>query len=274
MSRQHALLSDFQLYLRFIWMQIRAQMQYKLNLVVDILSMMVVTLLEFAAVLLFFGPFPTMLGWKVGEVALLYAVVSIGFGIAELVGAGIDEFDVIIRRGEFDRIMLRPVGAFVQIFGNGFKLRRLGRIFQGFFALVFALHLLPVIQWNVAKLLVLVLGTLSGSTMFVAILLLGATLCFWTTETTELTNILTFGGREMLSYPMTIYHYGLQGVFLFVIPVAFGSFVPVCYVLDRALPFGLPGTLAFGAPLIALAFACVTGMVWRFGVQHYQSTGS
>jgi ABC-2 type transport system permease protein len=78
----------------------------------------------------------------------------------------------------------------------------------------------------------------------------------------------------MLSYPLTIYHAALQRVFLFVIPIAFGSYVPTCYILERPLPFGLPLDLAFGAPLVALAFAFVTGLIWVFGVHRYQSTGS
>jgi ABC-2 type transport system permease protein len=105
-------------------------------------------------------------------------------------------------------------------------------------------------------------------------LLLGATLCFWTVETTELTNILTYGGREMLSYPLSIYNSGLQRFFLFVIPLAFCSYIPVCYLLGRGLPFGLPGGLAFASPLVALVFALASGAIWRFGVNHYQSTGS
>jgi ABC-2 type transport system permease protein len=73
---------------------------------------------------------------------------------------------------------------------------------------------------------------------------------------------------------MTIYHSMLQRVFLFVVPIAFGSYVPTCYILERPLPFGLPPELAFAAPLVALAFALVAGMVWTFGVHRYQSTGS
>jgi len=91
--------------------------------------------------------------------------------------------------------------------------------------------------------------------------LLGATVCFWTVETTELINILTYGGREMLSYPLTIYHQLLQRFFLFVVPVAFGSYVPACYILERPLPSGLPNTLVFAAPLAAIIFAFMAGFV-------------
>ena len=78
----------------------------------------------------------------------------------------------------------------------------------------------------------------------------------------------------MLSYPIIIYNQALQRVFLFVVPLAFGSYVPTCYVLGRPLPFGLPAEAVFVAPLVALVFALVAGAIWQFGVHHYQSTGS
>jgi viologen exporter family transport system permease protein len=268
------MLVDLRLYRHLVAMQLHAQMQYKINVLIDIVTYLSVTSLEFVPVLIYFGPFPTLLGWKVGEVALLYAITSMSFGMAELFGAGIDAFDETIRRGEFDRVLLRPAGVLTQVVSSDFRLRRLGRITEGLLVFILALSLLPGLQWTPLKLALLPFGIMSGALVFIAILLLGAALCFWTIETTELTNILTYGGREMLSYPLSIYNQGLQCFFLFVVPLAFGTYVPTCYLLGRSLPFGLPGEVAFGAPLVALAFALIAGAIWRFGVHHYQSTGS
>lgn len=271
-----ALWLDLSLYARLVGMQLRAQMQYKVNLLIDVLTYFLVTTLEFGVLLLYFVPFPTLLGWHIGEVALLSAVVSLGFGLAELFGGGIDNFDTVIRRGDFDRVLLRPVTALMQVSTNEFRLRRFGRITQGCGAFGLALFFLhgAHLNWTLWKILVLCLGVVSSVLIFVSILLLGATVCFWTVETTELTNILTYGGREMLSYPLTIYHQLLQRIFVFLVPLAFGTYIPVCYVLGRALPFGLPAWLAFFSPLIALLFALVALLFWRFGVHRYQSTGN
>lgn len=273
-SRLTALASDVRLYGRLIGMQLRAQAQYKVSLAIDIVSYVLVTGSELATVLVFFGPFPSLLGWHVGEVVLLYAVTCMSFGLAELFSAGFDLFPDLIRRGEFDRVLLRPAGTLLQVASSDFRLRRLGRIAQGVLAFALALRLLPGLRWTPLKLVMLPLGMFSGTLIFVAIFLLGATLCFWTVETTELTNILTYGGREMLTYPLTVYHPVLQRVFLFVVPLAFGTYVPACYVLERPLPFGLPVGIAFAAPAIALAFALLSAGIWRVGVRHYQSTGS
>lgn len=272
----HAHFLELRLYIRLIGMQLRAQTQYKLDLAIDVLTYFLVTALEFVTILIYFVPFPTMLGWHIGEVALLSSVASMGFGLAELFGGGIDNFDTIIRLGDFDRVLLRPVTALVQVSTSQFRLRRLGRITQGICAFGLALFFLQSsnLVWTPFKILALLLGIISSALIFISILLLGATICFWTVEVTELTNSLTYGGREMLSYPMTIYHQFMQRLFVFIIPLAFGTYIPTCYVLGRALPFGLPDWLAFCSPPVAFLFALATLAFWRFGVHRYQSTGS
>ncbi|HEX6796233.1 MAG TPA: ABC-2 family transporter protein [Ktedonobacterales bacterium] len=266
---------DLRLYGRLVWLAVRAQAQYKAAVVTDIATYFCVTSLEFATVLILFGPFPTLAGWSVGQVALLYGLTSICFGCAELFGAGLDLFPETIRRGEFDRVMLRPAGVLLQVATSDFKLRRLGRITEGIAIVALALHLLPGgIAWTPPKLLALALGLVSGATTFIAVLLLGATVCFWTVEATELTNIFTYGGRELLSWPLHIYNAAIQRLFIFVVPLAFGTYLPACYLLGKPLPFGLPGAVVFGSPVVAALFALLARAVWSFGVRHYQSTGS
>jgi ABC-2 type transport system permease protein len=273
-SRTRSWLSDFRLYRYLIAMQVRAQWQYKSHLAIEIISSFLFLLLEFVAVLLYFQAFHSLAGWQVGEVALLAALISASFGLAELFGGGIDGFSSFIRIGDFDRFLLRPVGVLMQVISSDFRLRRFGRISQSVVVFALAMHLLPGLHWTLAKLLALLLGLLSGASIFICILLLGATMCFWTIETTELTNLFSDGGREMLAYPLSIYEQNLQRFFFFVIPIAFASFVPACYILARPLPFGLPSWLAFVSPLFALVFALVSLLAWRFGIQRYQSTGS
>ncbi|HEY3991857.1 MAG TPA: ABC-2 family transporter protein [Ktedonobacteraceae bacterium] len=267
---------ELRLYGCLVLMQLSSQMQYKFDLAIDILTNFLLSGLEFCALLLYFVPFPTLLGWRVGEVAMLSAVTSLGFGLAELFGGGIDSFATIIRKGEFDRVLLRPVTALTQVATNEFRLRRTGRLMQGVGAFVLSLFLLRglTVMWTPLSVLALAFGIMSSALIFIAVLLLGATICFWTVETTELTNLFTYGGRELLSYPLSIYHQFLQRLFVFIVPLAFGTYIPVCFILGRALPFGLPDWLVFASPLVALIFALAALAFWRFGVYRYQSTGS
>ena len=119
---RQAIANDIRLYWYLIGIQVRTQLQYKANLSIDIVTYLLITICEFLGILVIFGPFPSLLGWKIGEVAFLASVMSISFGLAEMIGAGIDNFSQTIRLGEFDRVLLRPVGALVQVIGSDFRL--------------------------------------------------------------------------------------------------------------------------------------------------------
>ena len=58
------------------------------------------------------------------------------------------------------------------------------------------------------------------------------------------------------------------------IPLAFVTYFPGLYLLDKPDPLGFPAAFQFLAPVVAFAFAALTGFVWRTSVRHYRSTGS
>ena len=260
--------ADAVLYRRLIGARIRAQMQYRVSFLLMTLVSFVVTGSDLLAVLILFNYFEELAGWRAGEVALLYGLAMVAFGLSEMVAAGFDLFPQAIRQGEFDRVLLRPVGSFVQVLAADFQLRRLGRVSQGGLALVLA------IAWTPLKVLYLLVVLVSGFVMFSALLVLGAVLCFWTVQSVEIINTVTYGGTEMASYPLPIYHELLQRFFTFVVPLAFVSYFPALYLLDRPelqrLPDWLPGMTPVAAGMLAL----IARLAWQIGVRHYQSTGS
>jgi ABC-2 type transport system permease protein len=190
-----------------------------------------------------------------------------------MVGAGFDVFPNAIRRGEFDQVLLRPAGLFAQVMSADFQLRRLGRIAQGLLAFGLALAWTPI-DWDVARVIYLLAVIVSGTLMFTAMFVLGAVICFWSVQSIELINILTNGGTELTSYPMPIYHEVMQRFFTFVVPLAFVTYLPALYLLDRPERADWPGWVPFITPAVALLFLAVARLAWGFGVRHYRSTGS
>ena len=122
---------DLALYLRLIGADVRSQMQYKLSFLALALGSFASLFLQFFVILIFFQRFPHMAGWSIGEVAFLYGLASVSFGLAEMVSGGFDRFSQLVVRGDFDRVLTRPADPFVQLFSQEFQLRRLGRIGQG-----------------------------------------------------------------------------------------------------------------------------------------------
>src|SRR3712207_5185557 len=205
--------------------------------------------------------------------AFLYGLGGLAFGISDLLCGGFDGLSKMIRLGSFDRVLTRPVGTFAQVLASDVQIRRLGRIVQGLVTLGLALSWVDV-AWTAPKILVLVSAVVAGVVIFTAIWVIGAAITFWTVETSEVTNVFTYGGSELVGHPMNIYADWLRRFFTFVVPLAFITYLPALYILDRPDPLGLPRVLQFSSPLVAAAFFLFARAAWALGVRHYQSTGS
>lgn len=115
-------------------------MQYRVSFWMQIAGNALIYSLEFVAVLVFFLHFETLGGWRAGEIAFLYGVSSVSFGIAHIVVSGFASFSQLILRGDFDRLPTRPLSAFVQVLASDVQLRRLGTVIQGCVAFAVANH--------------------------------------------------------------------------------------------------------------------------------------
>jgi len=261
------------LYFNLISAVLRSQMQYRASFVMQVIGQLIVTFTDFVAIMFIFGKFTNIKGWSLWEVGLLYGMTSVSFAIAEMVGRGFDVFDRMIRLGEFDRVLLRPVGVFIQLMAAEFELRKLGRVAQGLAVLIIAWYMLGL-ELNPARLGFAAAAVLSGTVFYIAIIIAGATICFWSIESTELPNILTYGGVEALSYPIPAYKRWFRDTLIFIIPLAFINYFPALYLLDKPDPLGLPHFMRFIFPLASALIMFLALRFWNYGVRHYQSTGS
>ena len=258
---------------RLIAARMRGDLQYRVSFALQVVGNFGLYMLSFAGIFFLFGHFETMAGWRVGEIAFLYGLSGLAFGIAHLLAAGFSTFSQMVVRGEFDRVLVRPVGTMLQVLASDIQLRRIGDVLQGAVALAIAFRLVDL-DWTLGRALYLPVVVLSAAVLFLALFSLQATLCFWTTEATEVANAFTYGGRELARYPVHIFDFWLRRLFLFVIPLGFVVYAPSLYLLNKPDPLGLPIWARFVAPFAAIGFALLAGAVWRLGVHHYRSTGS
>lgn len=263
------------LYLRLVVVQIRSQMQYRMGFLLETISVGINSLISFLTLALVLQKFEGVAGWTLGEVAFLYAMVETAFGVMDMLFSGFDPdfFAAHIRIGTFDQILLRPINPTLQVFGSQFLLRRLGRIIQGLLVFAVALHLTDI-HWTAAKVLYLPVVLVSMVAFFGGLFIAGSTITFWTIERIEAVNILTYGGAEMMSYPMTIYQEWIRRFFTFVVPAIFLNYFPALYFLDKPDPFNFPAWSHFLAPAAGFVVLFAALLFWEYGIQHYQSTGT
>ena len=183
------------LYSRYIGVSIRSQMQYRASFVMLTLGTFLVTAVEFVGILILFERFKTLQGWSLPEVAFMYGLVNTAFTFADSGSRGFDTFAGMVKPGDFDRLLTRPRSTALQLAGQELTLRRVGRLSQGVFILLWASAALDV-DWSLPK-AALALGAIAGgAALFSGLIILQATLAFWTTETLEIMNTVTYGGVE------------------------------------------------------------------------------
>lgn len=263
------------LYFRLIGIQVRAQMQYRFSFWMDVLSSFLLNGSYFLALVLVMQQFRSIDGWKVGEVAFLAGMVELSFGLMDMFFSGFDPdyFSPFVWKGTFDQLLLRPLPITFQVLTSRFILRRLGRILEGLIIFGFAVAMAQI-HWTEVKVIYLVIVLISQVVVFGALFMAGSTLTFWTIKPLEAVNIVTYGGTELITYPMSIYPGWLRRFFTFILPFIFMNYYPALYFLDKPDPLGFPIFAPFMAPIAAILIMFLATRFWRFGLRHYQGTGS
>jgi len=262
------------LYGRYVSASLRAQAQYPAATLMLTAGHCTATSIEILGVYALFHRFGAVGGWSFGEAALFYALVNITFSIADLLTRGFEVFGPeFVRTGAFDRVLLRPRTAALQLAGYEVRLTRFGRMIQATAVLVFASRLVPI-DWDAAR-VALALWTMTGGVaLFTGILVLQATLAFWTVESLEVVNVITYGGVQAAQYPLNIYAAWFRRLLTFGVPLACVAYYPVLAILNRPDPLGAPDWLLPFTPLAGYAFLALSFVAWRAGVARYASTGS
>ena len=258
------------LYLKYLSVLIKSQLQYRLSTIFIMIAHIFVPFSIFISTYLLFQRFGTMSDYTFYQVALCYGVAHFGFSSSELVFRGFDTFSRHIRTGSFDRLMLRPKSLFFQTLTSSFEISRIGRLLQSIGVLVFVIINISI-QWTVLKVLVLCMMLISSFVIFSGVFVLGSSVCFFTIQGLEFVNIFSDGGREMSQYPLSIFKKGFRDFFTFVIPFGAFNYLPLNFLLDKTSGASIAYALM---PLLCLPFFAVYVLVWHAASRKYTSTGS
>lgn len=263
------------MYFRLIRTEIQAQMQYRVSLLMDILSTGMFSMMELLSFVLVMQRFGSLAGWSMWEVAFLFSLGELSFGWMDMIFSGFDPdfFAPFVRMGSLDRLLLKPVNLTLQILGSRFVLRRFGRIITGLATFLICVSQVEI-AWTVWKVFYLLVIVASQVMTFGALFIIGSTITFWTVERIEAMNIVTYGGKEVISYPMSIYPRWLRLFYTFIVPFLFINYYPAMVFLDKPDPLGMPAFAPYLAPFVGIWMLFLALKFWRYGLTKYQSTGS
>lgn len=251
-------------------MHMKSSMQFKVNSLMLSISSVLVSIGEILAVFMLFKNFKSVGYWGFYETALMFGIVTTIYSFGECIARGFDEFAKLVKNGELDRILVRPVNIIYQIFCSKFEFYKIPRAILGLVVCIIALINLNIV-WTISKVAVLILTFICGFFIILGVMMIGAGISIYTVENLEFVNIITNGAKELSYYPINIYNKWLARFFTFIIPVACFNYLPISYLMGYG---NLPQIIYALSPLFGALFIIPCATFFVCSLKKYQGTGT
>ena len=259
-------------YCKIVWYGLRSQFAYPINACFGLLNQFLYFFMEFLAMWALFAQFDEMCGWTLQEVFLTYGIINWAFAMAEVFMRGFESnMFSLVRNGEYDRYLLRPVNTIVQISAFSFQLARLGRAIQAFIVLIVGIvinrNLINSYEW-----LVLVYTIIAGCLLYFALYMFVGIIIFKITQNTEFMSVFIQGSVSTMQYPMIAFPRWLQKLFTYVLPATTVTYFPIATILDK--PISISPTIGYLVPGICYLYFGLALVIFRLVEKSYISTGN
>ncbi len=251
----------------------RAQMEYRGNFVASIMFGILwqTSTLMFVSVLLTrfkggLGGFPS------DGVLLIVGMRLVAHGLYVLFFYNFAWIPLLVDEGRMDGYFLRPLPVFMQLLLSQFSVNAIGDLLVGFSTLGVALALVHL-HWTIAMGLYIAVAVIAGMLVEAAVQLTLSCLLLRSPGSRVLGSwvdelLSTFG-----NYPLSILPKTVQGLFTFVLPLAFVAYFPVEVILGIAPKHGATSVLAHWSPVVGFVLFFLARRLWGYSLRHYHSAG-
>jgi viologen exporter family transport system permease protein len=263
---------EVRLYLLLRRASLRSALQYRGNIAVMVLAGAAYQGAGFAFVWALLHTFRTLGGWSLGHLAFLYGMRLLSHALWLVVLDGVAMTDNTVRRGELDRILLRPVNTLSQLATNTRSLMSFGDLSVAL--LVFGIALVVAdVDWSPTAALFLVLAVLGGALIEASATVAVAGVAVRFVDTSAFHRVMDDGIDALSSYPLSIFGPAMQRVLTYALPVAFIAFLPASLVLGRTEQLAVPAALGYAAPAVGAVLFALAYRFFRSQLRHYQGVG-
>ena len=251
---------------------LKAQLQYPFNFIVTVIGISMIGVMDILLILVPVSSFKSIGGCGFWELGFMFSLWKMSHGIHQAFFIPFWGHDALVREGEYDRILVRPVHPVPQILSSDFSLAALGEWLPS--VTMFVLSASKVqIQWNVFTVSFLALLLFSGAVIEWAVSMIISTFGFWVVRTRSLRGIAHSFLFRVNHFPAHIYGRVFVFVLTFIFPYAFMSYYPTHYFFNLDVRV-YSSLFAYATPAIAAIFLTIAFLFHSFGIQHYKSTGT
>ena len=241
---------NIKLYIKYASICTQSVMEYKLSFLLMIIARFLIAFCELIAIQFLFSDFTQIKGYTYGDILLCFSIIQMSFTFAELFGNGFKTFSGMVKKGEFDRMILRPCSLVLQVMGSRFEVGRTGPLLTALITLILGIRH-SQITWNIMTIWTIVAMIIGGMLLFIGLFMLEAS------------------AKSHGKYPIDIYGKGIMRFCTYIIPYTLIQYYPLQFLLGKIRNWYLAL-----CPLGSIVFLIICYSIWQFGVKHYKSCGS
>lgn len=253
-------------------LQYLSWLQYRADYSAGLLTVVIEQALTLTLFWVIFSNVPSVAGWSLGAMLMIYGFTRIAFGIADAFTENLWFVASLARSGELMDYRFRPLGVLFQLLCERIWFERLASCAIGVLLLGYGAHAAGH-SWTLLGLLQVGFYALMGTLIYLSILILGAALSIVFIGQDSGPMAALFSLSEFAKYPSDIY--GRLGSLLFTLlfPIGLIGFVPTAALLEpTALPVVIPPMVL--VLVVGGGFFAVCTALWGAALRGYQGTGS
>lgn len=208
---------------------------------------------------IFFERFKSINGWQAGDTFLLYGIVAIAIGVAEVFAGGAPALSRIISDGALDTYLTQPKWPLMQVILSKTYASGWGDILSGGVLLAYSNRV------DVATIPLVVFGVACGAVVFTATAVAVHSIAFWAGPIDSLARQFTEFLVTFSIYPERIFGGWLRILLFTAVPAGFIGFLPAGLVVEFS--WTRLGILAAGV----LAYVALALGIFALGLRRYES---
>ncbi len=256
----------FDLFFEYFRIYIQTRMMYRIDFWVEIVTDMMFQMVNLAVIVVAYKLTPTILGWSQAELFFVYGFFMVPYSFFTTFFNLWNFADRYIVKGEFDRVLTRPMNSIVQLSFENLDPSSLAGAVTGVVIMYFSAQTIGI-QWQLLDLVAFFVSVVGGILIYAGIYLFMISLSFFTDAQTGIMpliwNIQNYG-----KFPMDIYNKMIRVLLTWVVPFAFVGVYPAAFFLRR------DGLSLWLTPVIGLIILSIALVIWRFGERSYRGAGS
>ncbi|MDR0670200.1 MAG: ABC-2 family transporter protein [Treponema sp.] len=261
------------IYFSYVKMFIKSRMEYRFSFFSGMLANFYCYFITYTTFWVITSKFTAIAGWSFEDMSILYGLNLLTYSLAgTLFWYTVFHLENEITTGNLDSYLIRPIGLIKQMMCRRFGDTFIGQIIVTLFFMAAAVininYRLTVWSW-----LYLIMAVFGGVLIQSGAMIILGSLSFWTLHSTELSDIVYYGIRNFVHYPLSIFPGYIRIILTYIFPWALINYYPSLIIL-RKVQTAEEFVLGIFSPVLGILFFLLSIFVFNRGLRKYTGSGS